>query len=312
MSFEIGEVEQIITPDGVIYSLSTGLERAITQIGGRGMPSAEFLTQQGYLQPYPVVTGWRLEPRQVTLTLTFASESRSDYWIHRAALVDALRFNRGGPFTLRHIRADGTRRDLYAYAVEGSPLFETDLVWETDTEEITLIAFDPLFKNPDFKTEVQTYTVTVDQELVFPITFPIRFEPSLYYNLIMTINYGGTFVTYPIIQINGPYTEIVLTNRQTGAKVGLTVPIAAGETRIIDLDPRRRSVVDGNGLDRFNELLLPDSNLVAFNLRPAGQAWENNPFEGVAGGINELELRATDPDSTTSVYVTYREQFVAL
>jgi hypothetical protein len=310
--YEIGEVEQIITPDGVVYSLNNGFDRAVTVIGGRGMSGVEFITQQGYLQPYPVVKGWRLEPRTVTLTLTFANTERLEYWSRREELVNQLRFNRGGPFILRHIRQDGTQRDLYCHSL-ASPLYEDEIgTWETDTEEITLIAHDPLFKNPVSQTLYDSYSVSAEKELVFPITFPIHFEPSLYHTLILPISYTGTFVTYPVLQVNGPYTQIVFTNQATGAQVGLVVPILVGETRVIDLNPRRRTIVDGSGADRFNELLLPESNLTAFNIRPKGISWENSPFEGVPDGLNNIAVIATDASNATSVYITYQDQFVSL
>lgn len=310
--FEIGEVEQIITPDGVVYALNNGLDRAVTEISGRGMAGVEYQAQQGYMQPFPVVTNWRLEARTVTLLLVFSSQTRPEYWAYREELLDQLRFNRGGTFTLRHIRADGTRRDLLARTV-ASPVFESDLSgWPSVREEIILVAHDPLFKDPDYKIVADQYTVSKDPELEFPITFPIRFEPSLYYSITLNVAYKGTFATYPLLEVTGPYSQIVFQHKQTGVSVGLTVPIKAGQKRVIDLHPLTRSIVDGNGNDRWNELLLPDSNLTAFTLRPAGKAWENSPFEGVPDGLNEIVVTATDPKSGTSATVLYQEQFVGL
>lgn len=310
--FEIGEVEQIITPDGEVYSLSNGLDRAVTEISGRGMAGVEYTTQQGYMQPYPVVTNWRLESRTVTLLLTFSSQTRAEFWAYREELLEQFRFNRGGAFTLRHIRADGTRRDLVCRTV-ASPVFESDLSsWPTVQEEIVLIAHDPLFKDPTKHVVSEDYTVNPVPPFQFPVTFPIWFEPSLYYDIVMPITYTGSFVSYPKIEIEGPYDQIVLKNQETKARVGLAVPILGGERRIIDLNPLARSIVDENGNDRWNELLLPDSNLAAFNLRPAGQAWENSPFEGVTKGQNTIIATATNPATGTRVEITYYRQFVGL
>ncbi len=310
--YEIGEVEQIITPDGEVYSLEDGAMRAITQIGGRGMPGVEYDNFRGYQQPYPVVTGWTLEPRSVTLKLVLNATSREDYWLHRSELIQALRFNRGGPFTLRHIRADGTRRDLYCLP-ESSPVFPEDVTgWDSYELEISLVAFDPLFKDTELTQHTTTFNLI--DELVFPITFPIMFKPETYSGNI-EITYTGTFVAYPVIEISGPYSTLSLTHLQTQAYLGLTVAIETGETRIIDLTPREQSITDGtdnSDNDKFGELEMPESNLITFNLRPKGTAWRNSPFAGVAGGLNQIWLQATGISDDTQISFRYRQQYLDL
>lgn len=309
MRFEIGEVEQIITPDGEVYHLDDGAMRAVSAIGGRGMPGIEYDSFQGYQQPYPVVVGWTLEPRTVTLQLTFNATTREDYWRMRAELIQALRFNRGGPFVLRHIRADGTRRDLMCLP-SSSPVFPDDaLAWDSYVIDIELVAFDPLFKDATSTTHVTTFNLI--DELTFPATFPILFKPEVYSGAI-DLTYSGTFVAYPIVEIDGPYTSLTLTHLQTGAVIGLTVAIGTGERRIIDLTPREQAITDGDGNDKFGELLMPESNLIAFNLRPKGAAWRNSPFEGVPGGLNQLWVQATGISSDTRVSFIYRQQYLDL
>lgn len=306
---ELGEVEQIITPDGEVYDLENCAARAITLIGGRGMPGVEYESFQGYQQPYPVVVGWSLEPRTVTLQLACNAATRADYWMQRAALIQALRFNRGGPFTLRHIRADGTRRDLLCLPAS-TPVFPDDaLGWDSYTVDIELVAFDPLFK--DAVSTIQTVTFDYFDELAFPATFPVKFKQQVYSGNI-NLTYAGTFAAYPIIEIDGPYSSMTLTHLQTGAMLGLTVPILSGDRRIINLTPREQSLVDADDNNRFGELLMPDSNLITFNLRPKGAAWRNSPFEGVPNGINQIWIQATGVSAETRVSFVYRSQYVDL
>lgn len=307
--YEIGEVEQIITPDGEVYHLEDGAMRAIAAIGGRGMPGVEYDSFQGYQQPYPVVVGWKLEPRTVTLQLTFNATTRADYWQMRADLIQALRFNRGGPFTLRHVRADGTQRDLLCLSAS-SPVFPDDVLnWDGYVVDIELVAFDPLFKDAVSTTYVATFTPI--EELVFPATFPILFIPDPYTGTI-DLTYNGTFVAYPRIEIDGPYKTLKLTHLQTGAVIGLSVAIGAGDRRIIDLTPREQSIRDGAGGDRFGELLMPESNLIAFNLRPKGVPWRNSPFEGVPDGLNQLWVQASGISPYTRISIVYRGQYLDL
>lgn len=311
--YEIGEVEQIITPDGEVYRLEDGAMRAVTQIGGRGMPGVEYDSFQGYQQPFPVVTGWTLEPRAVSMTLVLNATDRADYWQARAALIQALRFNRGGPFTLRHVRADGTRRDLYCLP-DSSPEFPDEITsWDSYELEVELVAYDPLFK--DAGNTLHTTQFSLIEELTFPITFPILFQSQVYQDTI-TITYPGSFAAYPIIEIVGPYEWITLTHVQTGALVGLIVPIGEGEQRIIDLTPREQRITDPaappESHDKFGELMMPESNLITFNLRPKGKAWRNSPFEGVPGGENSIWIQAKGVTDSTQVAFVYRTQYLDL
>lgn len=309
MTYEIGEVEQIITPDGEVYNLEDGALRAISAIGGRGMPGVEYDSFQGYQQPYPVVVGWKLEPRTVTLQLVFNPTTREDYWQMRADLIQALRFNRGGPFTLRHVRADGTRRDLYCLP-SSSPVFPDDTMsWGSFTLDVELVAFDPLFKDAEDTVYVTPFGLVT--QLVFPATFAISFMTQTYYGSF-NIDYAGTFAAYPIIEIDGPYSSLLFTHLQTGAKIGLTVPIGEGERRIINLTPREQRITDAWGNDKFGELLMPESNLIAFNLRPAGTGWRNSPFEGVPGGQNTIYAYAAGTSHTSLITFRYRQQYVDL
>jgi hypothetical protein len=310
--YEIGEVEQIITPDGVIYALNDGYERAVSAIGGRGMPGINYDSFQGYQQPYPIVTDWILEPRSVVIMMTMSNTTRDEYWQKRYNLMQALRFNRGGPFTLRHIRADGTRRDLYCLP-DSSPIFPDDIsLWAGEQVEISLIAHDPLFK--DASDTIHAAAFSIIDELQFPSTFPILFK-SESYNSTINISYTGTFVSYPVISISGPYTWMKLTHLQTGAYIGLEVPILAGETRIIDLTPRAQSVHDGMGTedsDKFGDLEMPESNLITFNLRPKGTAWRNSPFAGIPDGLNQIWFQAEGVTSATQIAFNYRAQYIDL
>jgi hypothetical protein len=308
--YEIGEVEQIITPDGNVFALNNGLDRAVTEIGGRGMSGIEYDTEQGYLQPHPVMTAWRLEARSARLFLSFVNQSRADYWQYREELIDYLRPNRGGPLILRHIRQDGTQRDLYCHA-DSSPVIDNDFDWDTVQVEIDLIAFDPLFKDPIEQVESYSFSPPATEDLVFPVTLYMKFEQQTTHDTF-DISYSGTFVSYPRIEIDGPYTSVLLTNLQTGAQVGLTVPILEGDKRIIDLTPNAQSIVDENGDEHFNELLLPESNLINFNLRQSGQAWENSPYEGVPNGLNQIQYQIGGLGEGTAIALYYYRQYIGL
>lgn len=315
MRHELGEVDVIITPDGQTYHLGNGFDRAVVEVGGRGMVGVEYQTFRGYGQPFPILTGWSLEPRSVTLTLVCGNDTRDEFWRARADLLRFLRFNRGGPITLRHIRADGTARDLLVYPDSG-PVFENDYGdWEAYDIEIPLIAFDPLFK--DAEQSVLFYRPQSATDLVFPVEFPIEFSSNLNFGRLQ-VTYTGDFPAWPVIEIAGPYSTITLQHLEVGATIKLQVPIAAGERRIIDLTPGRQIVYDpalqpdDPNYNKFGELVLPDSNLLAFSLRPEGRTVRDDIYSGLPNGLNTILATATGSGDPTSITVRYYQQYLGL
>lgn len=307
VAHELGEVEQIITYDGAVYTLGDGFDQAVLSVGGRGMPGASYQTVQGYRQPFPTVRGYQIEPRAVALTLFTVAERRADYWAARRALVEALRFNRGGPLTLRHIRADGTARDLLCYP-DGSPDWDDESAWDAWETEIALVAHAPLFQ------DAAPTSLRLDQAggaLMFPMAFPIAFE-GFYSAISIDVSYTGDFPAWPLIEVDGPYTTLRLVNESTGAVVGLAGATALGEKRFLDLTPGRQSLVDGDGVSRWGELWMPDSVLMAFNLRPAGAPGLTPIFEGVPGGVNRVKAVVTGRTEATAVQIHYRQQYFSL
>lgn len=307
VAYEQGEIEQIITYDGEVFTLGDGFDQAVLSAGGRGMPSASYQTYQGYRQPFPAVRGYLIEPRSVTLTLFTMAQRRADYWAARRALVQALRFNRGGPVTLRHIRADGTARDLLCFP-DGSPDWDDESEWDAWETEIALVAHNPLFQ------DAERTSVRLDRPggaLEFPITFPITFE-GFYSGIAFDIVYTGDFPAWPLIEVDGPYSTLRLMNETTGAVVGLAGAVALGEKRFLDLAPGQQSLLDGFGTSRWGELWMPDSVLMAFNLRPAGSAGMAAIFEGVPGGLNRVKAVVTGRADETAVQLHYRQQYFSL
>lgn len=307
VAHELGEIEQIITADGEVYTLGDGFDQAVVTVGGRGMPSAAYLLYQGYRQPFPVVRGYTIEPRSVALTLFTVAEHREDYWLARRRLVEALRFNRGGPLTLRHIRADGTARDLLCYP-DASPDWDDESEWEGWETEIALVAHNPLFQDAGVRT------VRLDRAelaLTFPITFPIAFEGT-YSPTFEDVPYTGDFPAWPLVELDGPYTTVRVENVTTGAVVGLAGAVELGQKRFLDLTPGQQSLVDENGVSRWGELWMPDSVLMAFNLRPAGLAGLTDIYEGVPGGINRFRVAFSNRTDATACLIHYRQQYFSL
>lgn len=308
--YELGELEAIIAPDGEVFVLGDGAARAVLALGGRGAPAVEYQTVRGYRQASETVVEWTLQPRSISALISWTSASRDDYWRARAELMRVMRPNQGGPLRLRHVRADGTQRDVEAYP-DSTPVFEDDYAWETFEERLAFICYDPVFTDP-FEQTIMFVSAAMT-ELVFPLEFPIAFGDSLRLGDEVTVAYPGDWPAYPVIQATGPYTTLAIVNQTTGVKVKLGQPVVAGETRTIDLTPGKQRIVDGAGANRFHELVLPDSDLVAFNLRPAGLPLGDSPHEGVPDGANVLRVEAKGHVAgQTQVTITYQPRYLSV
>lgn len=308
--YELGELEAIISPDGRAFVLGDGAARAVLSVGGRGAPPVEYHTVRGYRQPSETVVGWTLRPRALSVTIAWAVGDRGEYWAARAQLLDVLRPNQGGPLRLRHIRPDGTQREIEVYP-DSVPVFDDESAWETLEERLSFTCYDPTFYDPTPRT--LTFQAAPQSQLVFPITFPLAFGDADRLGDEVSVTYEGNWPAWPVIQAQGPYTSLTVINKTTGARVKLGQPLGAGQTRTLDLTPGRQTLTDEAGGSRFDELVLPDSDLTAFNLRPAGQPWGDSPYEGVPGGVNVLRVEAAGQVAgQTHVTITYYPRYLGV
>lgn len=269
--------------------------------GNFGAPPTDFTLRRGYKQDGQTEVEFTLSPRQFDVAFWRAPAcDRQTYWANRLALLEFFRPNRNGPMRFTVIQPDGTKRALTVRADPG-PVYaaQQDNNWNI-RETISFTAFDPIWYGPDATALVLTGSNPTD--LIFPITFPIKFGAS---GLLFatSITYVGTWKSYPTIILTGPYTTATITNVTTGISVFMTFPIAAGETRTLDLTPGAQTIVDGSGNDAFDEL-GPLSNLINFNLRPDPE---------VSGGVNVINVTLNGGLLGTShVTFSYRERYFGI
>jgi hypothetical protein len=77
----------------------------------------------------------------------------------------------------------------------------------------------------------------------------------------------GNWITYPIIRLNGPITNPVITNSTTGQSITFTGTISAGAYYDIDLEYGKKTVIDNLGVNRISTV-NPSSNLATWALQP--------------------------------------------
>lgn len=262
--------------------------------GGFGAPPTDFQTRRGYQQDGVLEVNITLQPRVVNLMLWFAPDcSRQKYWDNRSTLHNLLRPNRNGPITFTLKQPAGSQRSLTVRAHPGlvfPPTPVDDNSWNVN-EPLEFIAFDPLWFDP--AQVVITQSAQSDTNLVFPITFPILFGVSGAVSKI-AVAYTGTWVSFPVITLTGPYQSVNVGNVTTSVYFTLNIAISAGEQRIINLAPGMAQISDASGNNKFEEL-GPNSDLVDFNIRPDPMVPNGNntiqaQFIGGVSGQSSMKL----------------------
>lgn len=264
----IPEFHMLETYDGRELVLGSGFEVDLNLqgTGNFGASPTNYQTRRGYQQDGVTEISYNLLPRPITVTVYHPHMSnRDDYWDLRQRLLDFLRPNRGGPLLYKILRPDGTQRALTVRADPGF-VFNTQAnrnSWDIE-ENLTFIAHDPLWFDPAQTTP--TISSDTGDELSFPAFVPLEFGIIGVQFTTGTLTYDGTWKSYPVITLIGPYTSCVVNNRITGASLTFTTSIIAGERRVITLTPGNQSIVNSDGDNKFSEL-APSSNLIDFYIQ---------------------------------------------
>jgi hypothetical protein len=299
---QVGDVLQITTHDGNTLVLIRD-DVKLLAYGNFGAPNTQFITRRGYLQDGETEVAYTLQSRAISVELWHSPAcSRQDYWDVRKELHDFLRPNRGGPLTFTLQTPNGNQRSIIVRADPGLtfPSQNNNNNWNVQ-ESLDFHAFDPLFF--DSAQVVTSLTSTTQLQLVFPITFPITFGTSDVFLTTGVITYSGTWKSYPIITITGPYTRANIQHVGLGINIALSVAIVAGESRIIDLTPGAQSITDGNGVNKFSDLGA-GSDLVDFALLPDPE---------VTGGIQTITVQLVDGVAGVSTAtIAYYNRYFAL
>ena len=302
------EFDQYISPDGEIYQFSNKQDKFIFPIDGLGMAPIRYVTQRGPYQHGVTMLDYFLEPRIVQVRHRRTSCSRTDLWDARFDLLDAVRPNRQAinslePGVLRKIMPDGTQRDINVI-VQAGPSYDSDLrngwdEWAID-DIIRFVAHDPTFFDP---TQVETiFNFSTFEELVFPAEFPISFFASTF-DETDTIEYDGSWLSYPEIIMTGPMNNPIITNTTTGEKIELDYNIAAGEIVTITTEYGNKAITNADG-DNLIGTLTTDSDLATFHIAPDPEATD---------GENEIRVQGAGADSAvTQMVVKYYTRYIGI
>lgn len=259
------------------------------------MPPIEYVTQRGPFQHGQSVKDFFLQPRTIQVVIRKNGINRADFWNIRHALLDIMRPGRGGghaPGIYRKYLANGGIRELEVYASEGPgfPAHDPNS-WDqwSVQDTIRFTAYDPVARDPRVQSIAFVSSGVVG---AFPITFP--WQIASFGSGAQSINYDGTWLTYPTVVMNGPLTGPVLSNLTTQEKLQLNYTIPSGRTATIDLAYGRKTATldDGTNLIGY---VSTDSDVASFHLEP---------------GVNTFQVIATGTSAASSIVVQYFKRFI--
>lgn len=302
MTAQLGDLIHLTTYDGMELFFGDADVKLLTY-GNLGSPPTEFITRRGYKQNGSSEVDWLLQSRTITVELWHSPGcDRQHYWDLRSELHSFLRPNRNGPITFTLRTPNGDLRSIIVRADPGMVFpAQANNNNYSPQESFDFIAFDPTFFNS--AQAVLTLSAATQLQLIFPITFPITFGTSDEFLTTGAITYLGTWKSYPIITLTGPYTRAVITNIDTGIVLFMSVAIGTGEQRIIDLTPGSQSITDALGNNKFSDLGA-GSNLIDFALLPDPE---------VAGGIQTITIQLVDGVASVSgASLSYYERFFGI
>lgn len=287
-----------------VFNRSTVGDRVLLSFSGLGMPDIEFLSNKTPYNDGELVSGFRAQKREISLTLHANGCSREEYWNLRSELIEALRprtINNGetgaspehkiywwlngykegsmAPARLTITLPGGKKRAIEVYYMDGAVFQPRNLDdWDEFGFEdtITLYAPYPYLFDPEFKVAILPSGVD-----------------AIY------VEYNGTAKSKPVLEIrnisyagpDGPgnmqFTYNSLPNNQ---HIALNYTPVTGTMAVINTESGRKNALIayngslGNaGLDISEYIQYNNTGFAEFSLGPYGSRnapsdpnWANN------------------------------------
>jgi hypothetical protein len=266
-------------PDGASTTLTD-----VAGITGRGLPPVDFQDLVVPLQPGSSFRSVRDKARDLVVPILILGDSKTDYRTQLRDLAAQLHPSTS-PGVLQVDTVDGLTRELDAWYVDGFQWVEETPNWMVPS--LLFRACDPYWRDADW-TQVDYTTGTV--ATFFPF-FPLRLSSSEVF-ASATIDNDGDVDTWPVWNITGPGSGLILRNLTTGLLLSLTATLGAGESVEIDTTPGAKTVTKNDGTNLFGSLST-DSELWA-----------------LAAGSNSIQIELTGATSASVVSLRYRRRYL--
>ncbi len=292
-----------VSAEGVVTDLTyNNLCYWIRQVG-LGMSPIRRLTEQGPDQDGVTDLGFRLDQRMIGLVLGVLGHSPEVVEAKQERLYELFK-PRDVAYSLRlkHVRT-GEVRQIDCHTTQG-PDFASDeeregqhgSVWRAT---IQVYAPNPVFYDPT--VQAITFGLTGGGGAwTIPWAIPWGIGAADL-DQTVAIVYDGQFEEFPVITVQGPITDLVITNLVTNDYLSFVgAVIGVGDTYTIDLRPGKKTIVDQTGTNQISKL-VNSSDLATFSLIPDPDA---------PGGINSIRVTGTNVSTATQIYLRYYNRYV--
>ena len=254
------------------------------------------ITQRGPFQYGDSDIDFRLDPRVFSLPIVVPASTIDEHLDRRAQLLQI--FKPGNDTATFRLQLNAYERSIDVKVVGGLSM-DTDSKDFTIRTVVQLRAADP--------TWFDTYgnTVAISAQLFgtptpYPKPYPVPYGSDTI-NKITTINYDGSWPSFPVIQCTGPAADLTIVDGR-GNIIKFFDYISAGDTYTIDLTYGAKTVVDQNGVNKFSTLNIV-SNLVNWGLYP-------DPT--ILNGTNTISVSAIATDANTQVNMFYYNRYIGV
>lgn len=283
------------------YSISDGTIAGLASYSGTGLSTYHTITERGPFQHGESYVDFRMDPRDLILTLVVKAPTDSELDSKLAQLAELCKPRESGMVSMKFVTDGGIDKRASAYYVDGLELARAIGDGKQYRVPVAFRIPEGTFSSPLMYT-LSFYANGGTGKFAVPMTVPVTVggaemdETKGFYH-------SGTFRTYPIITITGPITDCVITQISTNEKLDFTgTTIAAGETREIDCRFGYKTVKDGAGTSCINEL-SNDSDLGTFHIACPPD---------VPNGANAIRVTGSAITSNTSVVFMYYRNYAYL
>lgn len=278
-------------------SLDAGYTVYIVGTVNWGMAPSHRITQRGPFQDGDTDVDFRLDPRVLSLPFVAPANDADESFAVRNKILQVFK------------PGNDTWQILVSYGSVPTRIIDVKsvggLTMDTDAKDFTvrgviqLRAADPVWSDR-YVTAVNLTATVFGTPTPYPKPYPIPYGAGSVNNIV-TINYLGSWVSYPTIQCIGPATDLTLVDG-LGNLIVFDSVIPAGQTWTINLSYGAKTVIDQNGVNQFGALNI-NSNIVN---------WGIFPDPTVLDGVNTISVSATDTTTDTLVTLYYNSRYIGV
>jgi hypothetical protein len=290
----LNEFAQELVRGGTTYNLTSGTLAYLMDYSGLGLPPGQNFYERAPLQNGSTRRGFRLDPRNFQETFYVPADCPRKRQRVVGEFLDLLSLS-DDLLTFRFILPDNTVR-LIDFTLESViDMASGDRVSRLgDYGQFLACQFlapDPTFYEPT--AQVVTFELEDDEGFSVPTPVPTPIGADELDDTAIVL-YGGSANSYPVIRINGPIIDPVITNETTDVSIEFVADteIALGDWW--QIDTKAGTIVDAAGSNQLGNLSA-DSSLSQFYLLR----------EREAPSGNTITVMGTRVTGATSVTLTY-------